>query len=135
MILQKLKEKIKLFVVWYENGSFHDVFIVGLILLVGLSSFGLGRLSVLTERNPPVSIYEDVSLVAGVGETSLKKETSKIEKTSQAGSSVVASKSGTKYHYPNCSGASRIIAANRIEFSSATAAEAAGYTLAANCKE
>lgn len=50
---------------------------------------------------------------------------------------VVASKtsSSKKYHHPWCSSANRIKEANRLWFPTAQAAQAAGYTLAANCKE
>ncbi len=48
--------------------------------------------------------------------------------------SVVASSKGTKYHYLNCPGAKQISEANKITFTSAKEAEAAGYTRAANCK-
>ena len=46
---------------------------------------------------------------------------------------VVASKSGTKYHLPTCSGAKSIKPDNLITFASIAEAEAAGYTPAANC--
>lgn len=48
---------------------------------------------------------------------------------------VVASKSGTKYHFTWCPGASTIKEANRLWFDTAEAAEAQGYTLAGNCKK
>lgn len=48
--------------------------------------------------------------------------------------SVVASKSGTKYHLLTCPGAKQIKPENKITFTSPEAAEAAGYTKAANCK-
>lgn len=47
---------------------------------------------------------------------------------------VVASKNGTKYYLPSCAGADRISAANKVRFASASAAVAAGYAPAANCK-
>ncbi|MCC6934310.1 MAG: hypothetical protein IT406_01260 [Candidatus Yanofskybacteria bacterium] len=43
--------------------------------------------------------------------------------------------SSKKYHHPWCASANRIKEANRIWFPTAEAAQAAGYTLAANCKE
>lgn len=49
------------------------------------------------------------------------------------GGQVVASKNGTKYYPPDCSGASRISDANKVWFASASAAEEAGYSAAANC--
>ena len=52
--------------------------------------------------------------------------------TSTAGA-VVASKSGTKYYFPSCAGASRISDANKVWFASVSVANTAGYSLAANC--
>ena len=46
----------------------------------------------------------------------------------------VASKNGTKYHLPTCSGAKTIGETNKVWFASKEAAEAAGYAPAANCK-
>lgn len=46
---------------------------------------------------------------------------------------VVASKSGSKYHLPDCPGVKTILPANKITFSSPQEAERAGYTPAANC--
>jgi len=46
---------------------------------------------------------------------------------------LVASKGGTKYHFPWCAGASQILEANKIWFNSYDEAVKAGYTAAANC--
>lgn len=46
----------------------------------------------------------------------------------------VGSKSGSKYHLPNCPGALRISAENKVFFASKEEALAKGYTPAANCK-
>jgi hypothetical protein len=53
--------------------------------------------------------------------------------TDHSNTSVVASKSGTKYHYLWCSGAQRISEQNKIVFDNKDLAERAGYTLASNC--
>jgi len=90
-----------------------------LIVLVGLGAFGLGRLSSLEDSRSPVSINEP-EVVAGVG-AAVSEE-------------VVASRSGSKYHYPWCSGAARIKESNKITFSSPEEARKAGYTPAANCE-
>lgn len=47
---------------------------------------------------------------------------------------VVASKNGTKYHYPWCAGAKQISEKNLITFESIESARTAGYTPASNCK-
>lgn len=46
----------------------------------------------------------------------------------------VASRNGKNYYYPWCSGVARLKEANKIWFSSAQAAQAAGYTLAKSCQ-
>ena len=51
-----------------------------------------------------------------------------------SGEQVVASKNGTKYHYPWCAGAKQIAEKNKITFASTEEARAKGYTPAANCK-
>ena len=45
----------------------------------------------------------------------------------------VAAKTGTKYYFPWCSGASRISEANKVWFDSYEAAQKTGLTAAANC--
>jgi len=87
-----------------------------LVILVGLGSFGLGRMSVLEAPKTPISISQ-----AAAGAI-------------PAGGQVVASKSGTKYHYPWCAGANGISEKNKIIFESNEKARAAGYLPAGNCK-
>lgn len=48
---------------------------------------------------------------------------------------IMASKTGTKYYYQNCSGLSRIKVENLTFFTSEEQAERAGYQLAKNCKK
>lgn len=91
-----------------------------IIVLVGTASFGLGRLSALETKKEPVTIkypYDtntsDLEAVAG---------------------QIIASKTGTKYHFPWCSGAKAISEKNRIIFASKEEAEKAGYAPAGNCK-
>jgi hypothetical protein len=116
--LQKIKP--------YEN----DIILVAVILFVALISFGLGRLSALSERKTPITI-ENMS--ANLFEVELPSDdgssTSNIENRL-----FVASRNGAKYHYPWCSGAQRIKDSNRIWFATKEEAEKAGYTPAANCK-
>jgi len=51
-----------------------------------------------------------------------------------AGGRVVASKNGTKYHYPWCAGASQIKEENKIWYESELQAQQAGLTKAKNCQ-
>lgn len=48
---------------------------------------------------------------------------------------IVASKNGSKYYYPACSGISRIKNKNRVFFNNSESAERGGYELAKNCKK
>ena len=106
-----------------------DLLIVAIIILVGFASFGLGRLSVQSTQKTPVAVVETTQ-VASVG--TIVENTPTTLKEGSGG--VVASKNGTKYHFPWCSGAQRIADKNLINFNSIKEAQDAGYTSAANCK-
>ncbi len=90
-----------------------------IIVLVGLTAFGLGRLSALQEQKGELKVYgpkEPESRVLGVST-----------------GEYVASKSGTKYYLSTCTSAKNIKEENKIWFPTATAAKSAGYAPAANC--
>lgn len=94
-----------------------DVAIIGILVLASLLSFWFGYLAGLdvgqgTESSPTVS----PGVESGVS------------------GQVIASKNGTRYYPQGCPGAERISEANKVWFSSAAAAEAAGYARAANCE-
>jgi hypothetical protein len=107
------------------------VFVCLVLILVGVTSFGLGRNSVTTTaadssqtataqdaRPATAAPRATTATPAGAGETETQ---------------YVASRNSDKYHLPWCSGAKRIGEANKIYFSSKAEAEAAGYQPAANC--
>jgi hypothetical protein len=89
------------------------------IFLVGISAFGLGRLSNLEEQRPIVQRIER----APINDAPLRM-----------GGTIVASKRGSKYHYPWCSGARSINEDNKVWFNSEEEARRAGYTPAGNCR-
>ena len=91
-----------------------------IVLLVGLASFGLGRLSALEEAKPVVAVYQAPE----------EKEPRGL----YIGGSVVASRNGSVYHFPWCAGAQAMTPQNRVWFASEGAARRAGYTPAKNCK-
>ncbi len=128
-MLAKTKEKIKP----YKN----DIFIVLVIILVALISFGLGRLSKIRENKMPVTI-ENLSANMINSQENIPQDNQNIKNNQvQINSSqgmLIGSKNGTKYHFPWCSGAQRIKEENKIWFSNKEEAEKAGYTQAANCK-
>ncbi len=114
------------------------MFVPVIIVLVVALAFGLGRLSKQTPQNNIKFEYdENFGGAAAALPTALPPVTKSNATQTSAPSAVgevVGSVKGTKYHYPYCPGAKQISPANKITFKDAAAAEAAGYTLALNCK-
>ena len=105
--IRYLTNKIKLVSDFFNS---QDVFLVFTIILVASASFGLGRLSKITENDFPLQINN----IASVSEV--------IESNEVKGNYVV-SKNGSKYHLPWCSGAQRISETNKIWFETKEEAE------------
>lgn len=104
----------------------HTLFVAIALVLVGTASFGLGRLSQKESITPYIELSQNV---ASVGVATPENPDANLPT-----GAVVASKKGSKYHYPWCSGARTIAPENKITFASIEEARAAGYTPAANCK-
>lgn len=102
------------------DGGGGDLLIAFLVILVGIGSFGLGRLSVARGEGSPISMH----MVA----------TTPAPTPLPLGGQIVASRTGAKYYYPWCGGAKTISPANLVWFSSEAKAKAAGYSPASNCK-
>ena len=85
-----------------------DLFIAILIVLLGLASFGLGKLSVIEVQKTPISISSKETNVLDSTSTNNYLYQSTTASTSTGQGIVFGSKSGTKYYYPWCSGANRI---------------------------
>lgn len=121
------------------------LFVPLVVILVGVLGFGVGRLTGEGQGNA-IKIEYDPSLASLMNTTpSGSTQTASVSNASvlapqslgsptTASQAVVASKNGTKYHFPYCPGAKQIKAENKISFNSAAEAEASGYTLAGNCK-
>jgi hypothetical protein len=127
------------------------VFVSALLILVGLSSFALGRYSVGEEWGSQSQIHGEMAGAAAVSvshiegaeaESALTRQSEKpataappkTPATTATAGPYVASKSGTKYHHETCGGAKQIKDSNRLYFATEATARAAGYTPAANCK-
>lgn len=126
--IKQVKAKIKP----YEN----DLILIIVIILIALISFGLGRLSKIREGKTSITVESVVSNISSAVEVG-NSETNPNPSTLNVGANekmYVASKSGTKYHYPWCPGALNIKEENKIWFSTKEEAEKAGYSPAANCK-
>jgi hypothetical protein len=99
-----------------------DLLVALIIILIGCAGFGLGRLSAVEGGKTRVEVIQGT--VPG--------EQTQAAAGAEAGM-YVASKSGSKYHLPWCSGAQRINDENKIWFASHEEARRAGYAPAENC--
>jgi hypothetical protein len=134
------------------------VYIAVLLIFVAGASFALGRLSQseisagdgivkITDKHKPATPTVTLSASTTQTATSSNLPESRLSNSNKAPiltlstqqplpqpeGLFVASKAGTKYHAPHCSGAKTIKEANKIYFASEAEAEASGYTRAANC--
>ena len=109
-------------------------------ILLAIIAFFLGRVSGLQNKNEPIKINNASPISAYIKEKTennspLNPSVLKEGNSEQIISGVVvASKNGTKYHYPWCAGAKKISAKNLISFNSIAEARTAGYLPANNCK-
>ncbi len=118
-----------------------DLYVALVIFLVGIGSFGLGRLSVIWPEKQPLR----VEYPPPTGKGTLNRQTNRAKVGIPTASSkqaaiiesgkgtYVASKNGSAYHFPWCPGAQKIKDANKIWFTTKEEAEAKGYKPAGNC--
>lgn len=123
-----------------------DVIVVLTVILASSAAFGLGYLT--GQGNAPTAEnegfwIEDVSAAAPaaaiVAPAVRAVQAPKIEvvapgtPVAPSTGKYVASKNGTKYYLPTCSGAKRIKEENKVWFATVEEAQAAGLGPAANC--
>jgi hypothetical protein len=130
MSIKDLREKINSGIN-SQNGR--NIYVILIIVLVSLASFGLGRLSKIEEGRPPVNIINRNTIPA-IANTAISPTPNIGEEVREINEQYVASKNGSKYHLPWCSGAQRIKEENKIWFETKEEAERASYSPAANCK-
>lgn len=98
-----------------------DRFLPGFILALSLTfSYGVGYIEATITQKPPLFILKQTSVEA-------------LEMGSGTGSGVVASKNGTTFYYPWCSGRNRIKPENERWFESPAEALKYGLKPAQNC--
>ncbi len=114
--IEESGQKIKAF---FDRGL-ADWGLIVIVILVGLASFGLGRLSASERSQGLVTITE-------AAEASERRAMS-------PGGLIVAARSGSAYYFPWCAGAVKILPQNQRWFATEAAARAAGYVAAKNCK-
>jgi hypothetical protein len=119
---------------WLQSQQGKDIMTVIIVILVGLGSFGLGRLS---KNTPPEGLkieYRDQrgNAVGALDAVEYKPQL-KTNDTNVEGKNFFASSRGTKYYPLGCSAGKTIKQENRIYFDTAEEAEKAGYTLSTSC--
>ena len=109
----------------------YSILCLCIIVLVGLGSFGLGRLFPVDKTDKSISKLdnENTSIV--------KMEIGKSDKDVVSNfkeKMYVASKNGKLYYSKGCSGAKRIKLENQVWFASKNEAEDSGFSLSTSCK-
>lgn len=136
MSLYDSLEKIKQFL---ETERAKDIAVMAIIILVGLGSFGLGRLSEKeVKEGLKIGYYgpetgsealKGQNQGLDLGNRSLAQNAQK-----SAIKNFFASNRGTKYYTLSCSAGKTIKEENRVYYETSTEAEKAGYTLSSSCK-
>ena len=125
-------EKIKLFIT-SEKGN--DILVVIIIILVGLGSFELGRLSKESDSGgikiEYPSQYQGTNQAANV--VSAVTDVPHL-KTNSSGKTFFASNRGSKYYSTSCSAGKTIKQENRVWFTTGEEAEKVGYVLSSSCQ-
>ncbi len=128
-LLYKIKQKYDI-----DNSTIVSLLVV---IGVGISAFGLGRLSVnnndfISKSNENI----EITPIVGISPVKVIKQSSIEISDDQTGiiKNFVASKNGKLYYPASCTGAKRIKEENRVWFESTSDAEKAGYEFASSCK-
>jgi hypothetical protein len=133
-------EKIKQFIdqaIGSEKGK--DILVVIIVILVGLGSFELGRLSKQNTSSgikieyPAEVTSQSANVISAIG-SAPKMAPSIKELTSGTGKKFFASNRGTKYYSLGCSAGKSLKQENRVYFNTKEEAEKAGYELSSSCK-
>ena len=126
-------QKIKLFI---ESERGKDILIILIVILVGICSFFLGRLSNQSSNDGLKIEYNGLeanALDSFASNTPNLAQNTSLDKTSNKGN-YFASKKGKKFYSVTCSAGKTIKQENRIYFSSTTEATNAGYELSSSCR-
>jgi hypothetical protein len=126
-------------IAWVESEKGKDLLIIIIVILAGLFSFELGRLSKTngssgiqieyTEEPRQSAGYQEASVINSLKPALKLKDQSK----SAEGKNYFASSRGSKYYSAGCSAGKTIKQENRVYFDTSEQAEQAGYTLSSSC--
>ena len=120
-------EKIKQFV---QSNSGKDILTIIIIILLGLMSFGLGRLSKEDSQGLKIEYNDQLNDVSSLNDSYVEP----LAKVSNSvGKAFFASNRGKKYYSIGCSAGKTIKQENRIYFSTELDAQKAGYEKSTSC--
>lgn len=103
------------------------VIILLLILVSAVGGYGVGKISKIEETKIPIAVvYSNATSTPTIAGSQTVPARVK--------GKFVASRGGTAYYFPWCSGADRIAEKNKIWFESEEEAQRFGYKLAKGCK-
>jgi len=129
-MLSRFFELVKTYVRTYQS----DIILALAVIFITATAYNVGKIVAFNSLKTPIAITNpnEVGNIARHDEI-LLSESPNPKKTDL---SVVASSksSGKLYHFKWCPGAGQISSANLLTFPTETAAIAAGYKLASNCK-
>lgn len=122
--------KIKYFL---ESDTGKDILIVIIIILIGLGSFELGRLSKNTPSELKIEYFDpnmqEMNFLQSINKNSILNQNI----INPSLKKYFASSRGSKYYSISCSTGKTIKQENRIYFATKEAAENAGYELSSAC--
>jgi len=124
-------QKIKRFV---ESDKGKDILTVLIVILVGLGSFELGRLS-KGDKSGSIKVeytdeYASPTQNQPAGVIYTQNGTSEVNSSKN----FFASSRGSKYYPVDCSAGQSIVESNKVWFATREAAETAGYELSGSCR-
>ncbi len=124
-------EKIKAFI---ESEKGKDILTVIIVILVGLGSFELGRLSKGGDSSGIKIEYTGQVENQPANAISALNSANKENTQNYMGKNFFASNRGTKYYSIGCSAGKTIKQENRIYFATGEDAQKAGYELSSSCR-
>jgi hypothetical protein len=120
--------KIKL----WKSDYFRDFLVILIITIVGIGSFGLGRLSTQKGEGGSAKIFYAEENGSKTGNSTSLTNVAQGNQALESGA-YMASKRGKKYYPSDCSAAKSIKEENRIYFDTPQKAEEAGYSASSSC--
>jgi len=131
-------EKIKHFI---ESEKGKDILVVLIIILVGIASFELGRLSKNSGQEGVKVEYrgQEANIINGYeeglkGVVSGNTDSDYANKINSTGKNFFASSRGKKYYGVDCSAGKTIKESNKVYFGTREEAERAGFELSSACQ-